>query len=182
MPPRLKGECYEAMERTSRVSFWFLVSRLRGLLTRTVQMSQTSFWFLVSSFFEEPYHGMLIPGLGSLAESNGNGYRDLSSNAEFPREEIYGLTSQIRRSAVSVASNIAEGQGRLSRREFRQFLEQARGSLLEMETQVVIAGNLGYLSRETVAELMNRSGEVSRLLHRLIQSLQPAELPSQSRN
>ena len=100
----------------------------------------------------------------------------------FPREEIYGLTSQIRRSAVSVASNIAEGQGRLSRREFRQFLEQARGSLLEMETQVVIAGNLGYLSRETVAELMNRSGEVSRLLHRLIQSLQPAELPSQSRN
>lgn len=100
----------------------------------------------------------------------------------FPREEIYGLTSQMRRSAVSVASNIAEGQGRLSRREFRQFLGQARGSLLEMETQIVIAGNLDYLSRETVAGLMNRSGEVSRLLHRLIQSMQPAEPPAQSGN
>jgi four helix bundle protein len=100
----------------------------------------------------------------------------------FPREEIYGLTSQIRRSAVSVASNIAEGQGRLSRREFRQFLGQARGSLLEMETQIVIAGNLDYLSREAVAGLMNRSGEISRLLHRLIQSMQPAEPSAQSRN
>jgi four helix bundle protein len=57
----------------------------------------------------------------------------------FPREEMFGLTSQLRRSAVSVASNIAEGQGRLSRGEFRQFLRQARGSLIEMETQLVIA-------------------------------------------
>jgi four helix bundle protein len=90
----------------------------------------------------------------------------------FPREETYGLTSQLRRAAVSVASNIAEGQGRLSRREFRQFLGQARGSLIEMETQVVIAGNLGYLAPETSKLLMDRSGEVSRLLHRLIESLQ----------
>lgn len=92
----------------------------------------------------------------------------------FPRRERYGLTSQLRRAAVSVASNIAEGQGRLSRREFRQFLGQARGSLIEMETQVVIAGNLGYLSTDAVHHIMETSGEVSRLLHGLIQSIQPA--------
>jgi len=94
------------------------------------------------------------------------------STHTFPREETYGLTSQLRRSAVSVASNIAEGQGRLSRKEFRHFLGQARGSLIEMETQVVIAGNLDYLAPETCKLLMGRSGEVSRLLHRLIESLQ----------
>lgn len=116
----------------------------------------------------------------------GHSYRDLivwqkaiglvteiyRSTHTFPREETYGLTSQLRRSAVSMASNIAEGQGRLSRKEFRQFLGQARGSLIEMETQVVIAENLGYLSPETSKLLMDRSGEVSRLLHRLIESLQ----------
>ncbi len=93
----------------------------------------------------------------------------------FPREEMFGLTSRLRRSAVSVASNIAEGQGRLSRGEFRQFLGQARGSLIEMETQLVIAENLGFLSPKMAAGLMDRSGEVSRLLHGLIKSLQPAE-------
>ncbi len=61
----------------------------------------------------------------------------------FPGEETFGLTRQLRRWAISVASNIAEGQGRLSRREFRQFLGHARGSLIEMETQIAIAGNLG---------------------------------------
>jgi four helix bundle protein len=91
----------------------------------------------------------------------------------FPKEEVWGLTSQMRRSAVSVASNIAEGQGRLSKRKFRHFLGQTRGSLIELETQVTIAGNLGYLTRETMSELMGRSGEVSRLLHGLIKSLQP---------
>ena len=90
----------------------------------------------------------------------------------FPRHETYGLTSQMRRSAVSVASNIAEGQGRLSRREFRHFLGLARGSLLEMETQVVIAENLGYLSKVEAQRLALASGEVSRLLHGLMQSLQ----------
>ena len=90
----------------------------------------------------------------------------------FPKHETYGLTSQLRRAAVSVASNIAEGQGRLSKREFRHFLGLARGSLLEMETQVVIAENLGYLSRVEAQPLSLASGEVSRLLHGLMQSLQ----------
>jgi len=118
----------------------------------------------------------------------GNSYRDLivwqkaiamvtdiyRTTQNFPRHETYGLTSQIRRSAVSVASNIAEGQGRLSRREFRHFLGMARGSLLEMETQVVITENLGYLSQAEVLQLGSASGEVSRLLHGLMQSLQEA--------
>jgi four helix bundle protein len=95
---------------------------------------------------------------------------------------MFGLTSQLRRSAVSVASNIAEGQGRLSRGEFRQFLGQARGSLIEMETQLVIAENLGFLSSKTVAGLIGRSGEVSRLLHGLMKSLQPAEATPRTRN
>jgi four helix bundle protein len=101
---------------------------------------------------------------------------------DFPREEMFGLTSQLRRSAVSAASNIAEGQGRMSKGEFRQFLGQARGSLIEMETQLVIAGNLGFLTPESVAGLMDRSGEVSRLLHGLIKSLQPAETTTGTRN
>ncbi len=100
----------------------------------------------------------------------------------FPREEMFGLTSQLRRSAVSVASNIAEGQGRLSRGEFRQFLGQARGSLIEMETQLLIAENLGFLSSKTVAGLMDCSGEISRLLHGLLKSLQPAETTPRTRN
>ena len=65
----------------------------------------------------------------------------------FPRREIYGLTNQVRRSAVSVASNIAEGKGRLSKREYVQFLSRARGSLCELETQLEIAVNLGYVAR-----------------------------------
>jgi four helix bundle protein len=68
-----------------------------------------------------------------------------------------------------VLSNIAEGQGRLTRREFRHFLGQARGSLLEMETQFLIAQKLGYVDQKALDQLMERSGEVSRMLHRLLQ-------------
>jgi len=63
----------------------------------------------------------------------------------FPREEIYGLTSQMRRSAVSIPNNIAEGKGRFSRKELLQFLFHARGSLLELRTQIKIARELGFL-------------------------------------
>lgn len=100
----------------------------------------------------------------------------------FPREETYGLTSQLRRSAVSVASNIAEGQGRISKAEFRPFLGMARGSLIEMETQIVIASNLGYISHDTMDRLASSSGEVSRLLHGLMQSLQPQLVPRKTGN
>ena len=71
---------------------------------------------------------------------------------EFPREEIYGLTSQVRRSALSYPSNIAEGAARSSTKEFIQFLYVALGSLSEVETQVMIAGKLGYLSADTLLE------------------------------
>ena len=66
----------------------------------------------------------------------------------FPREEISGLTSQIRRAAVSIPCNIAEGRGKSSKGEFQQFLHHSRGSLAAVETQIIIAQNLGYLSKE----------------------------------
>lgn len=87
----------------------------------------------------------------------------------FPKEELYGLTSQLRRAAVSVPSNIAEGQGRLTRGEFRQFLGQAKGSLSELETQLLIAHNLGYLQDSSV--LLAQKTEIARLLNGLLNSL-----------
>jgi four helix bundle protein len=87
----------------------------------------------------------------------------------FPKEELYGLTSQLRRCAVSVPSNIAEGQGRLTRGEFRQFLGHAKGSLAELETQLIIAEKLGYLKEPRA--LVNQLAEVARLLNGLLNSL-----------
>ena len=89
----------------------------------------------------------------------------------FPDSERFGLTAQLRRAAVSVPSNVAEGQGRISTGEFKQFLGHARGSLLEVETQIVIAGNLGYLTREQSGNLLKRTIEVGRILNGLIGSL-----------
>ena len=89
----------------------------------------------------------------------------------FPDDERYGLTAQLRRAAVSVASNIAEGQGRFSRGEFKQFLGHARGSLLEIETQMTIATNLGYLDSRQSEVVFELSSEVGRILNGLISSL-----------
>jgi four helix bundle protein len=96
-----------------------------------------------------------------------------STTAAFPRSENYGLTIQIRRAAVSVPSNIAEGQGRLTRGEFRQFLGTARGSLFELQTQIRIAESMGYLDKEISAALLRDSSEVGRVLNGLLASLQP---------
>ena len=89
----------------------------------------------------------------------------------FPKTEIYGLTSQLRRAAVSVPSNIAEGQGRTSTGEFKQFLGHARGSLLEIETQLQIALNLEYLKPEHYAVLHRECSEVGKVLNGLIAAL-----------
>ena len=89
----------------------------------------------------------------------------------FPKQEIYGLTSQIRRAAVSIPSNIAEGQGRISRGEFRQFLGHARGSTFELESQVLIARNLAYLNDKDTDFLLERIREVGRILNGLLTSL-----------
>ena len=90
---------------------------------------------------------------------------------DFPKAEIYGLTSQLRRAAVSVPSNIAEGQGRLTRGEFCHFLGQARGSLLEVETQLSIALDLRLLDDCEFRKLEGLSSEVQRLLNGLIESM-----------
>jgi len=92
--------------------------------------------------------------------------------ASFPREEIYGLTSQMRRAAVSVPSNIAEGQGRHGAAEFRHFLRQASGSLTELETQVMIAERLCYISPEAASEILRNAAEVGKILNGLLHSLQ----------
>ncbi|HZQ93535.1 MAG TPA: four helix bundle protein [Candidatus Sulfotelmatobacter sp.] len=90
----------------------------------------------------------------------------------FPREEVYGLTSQMRRCAVSVPSNIAEGKGRYSRKELLQFLFHARESLLELRTQITIARELGFLAEREGQALSDLTGEVGRLLNGLINRFQ----------
>ncbi len=82
----------------------------------------------------------------------------------FPREEIYGLTSQLRRAAVSIPSNLAEGHGRRSKPEFHLFIGHARGSLLEAETQLEIAFNLGYLDKAKFSAILKESSEIGRML------------------
>jgi four helix bundle protein len=89
----------------------------------------------------------------------------------FPKEEVYGLTQQLRKSSVSVPSNIAEGQGRKSTQDFLHFLSIARGSLNEAETQILIAERLRYLDESSKAELFSLSAEVGRLLNGLVKSL-----------
>jgi four helix bundle protein len=92
------------------------------------------------------------------------------ATANFPSEERFELTSQLRRAAVSIPSNIA-GQGRLSEKEFRHFLGQARGSLMEAETQIQIAQNLGYIEATQTSELLKACAEVGRILNGLMASI-----------
>ena len=92
------------------------------------------------------------------------------STASFPKPEQYGLTQQIRR-AVSVPSNIAEGKGHHSDKEFVRFLLHARGSLLELQTQLLIAEDLVYLSKENSRTLLDKTEVVGRALNGLINSM-----------
>jgi len=89
----------------------------------------------------------------------------------FPRREDYGLTSQVRRCAVSIPSNIAEGYGRHSRNEYIRFLQIALGSLYELQTQLEIAVNLEYLKKEDFDSLYESTREVERMLSVLIKRL-----------
>ena len=93
------------------------------------------------------------------------------ATATFPDHEKFGLAAQLNRAAVSVPSNIAEGQGRLTVGEFKQFLGHARGSLFEVETQVIIAGNLGLITEEKRQNLHELIDDGGRLLNGLIRSL-----------
>ncbi len=87
---------------------------------------------------------------------------------EFPRREMYGLTRQVREAAVSVASNIAEGKGRQTKRDYVQFLFRARGSLHETETQIEVGRNLKFLDDQSFAKTFALANEVGRVLNGLI--------------
>jgi four helix bundle protein len=114
-----------------------------------------------------------------------NSYRDLvawqkgidlcelvyRASAAFPNHEIYGLTSQIRRAAVSVPSNIAEGTGGITRGEYIQSVGYARGSLLEIETQLIVAQRLGYLDSKETDKLLEVASEIGRVANGLIRAL-----------
>ncbi len=89
----------------------------------------------------------------------------------FPKEELFGLSSQMRRAAVSIPSNIAEGQGQLTDKGFVLFLSRARGSLYELETQAELAESLGFLTQAALDELLTDCAEVGRMLHGLVNSM-----------
>jgi len=92
---------------------------------------------------------------------------------DFPKTEIYGLTSQIQRAAVSVSANIAEGYERNHRKEYIQFLMIAKGSLGEVEAYLMFARDLGYITSEKYSELEEQRQEASKILRGLIKSLAP---------
>ena len=96
----------------------------------------------------------------------------------FPKEELYGLTAQLRRSVVSVPSNVAEGHGRRGGREFAHHLSIAHGSLSEVETQVEIAYRLGYVSAEQRTRILEMSFETARIIGGLLKSLEKYAKPN----
>jgi four helix bundle protein len=90
---------------------------------------------------------------------------------DFPREELYGLSSQIRRASVSIPSNIAEGHGRLGTGEYRQFLGIARGSNFELQTQLEIARALGFGNSNLLDEAEGLSHEVGKMIHGILEGI-----------
>ncbi|UVK47634.1 four helix bundle protein [Mesorhizobium sp. AR07] len=115
-----------------------------------------------------------------------NSYRDLivwkaavelavdcySATKAFPSSEIYGMTSQIRRSSVSIAANIAEGHGRENTGSFIQFLRMAQGSLKELETHLILSGKVGLMIEAEVVRLLSQAEEIGKMLRSMIRSLQ----------
>jgi four helix bundle protein len=93
----------------------------------------------------------------------------------FPKIETYGLTSQLRRAAVSVPSNIAEGQARRTTGEFKHFLGNAKGSLAEVETQIQIARSLNYLEQDQTETLLKATAEIGRMLNGLLSALKSSD-------
>jgi four helix bundle protein len=115
-----------------------------------------------------------------------NSYRDLlvwkaaielavdcySATKSFPTNEAYGMTSQIRRAAASIAANIAEGYGREHRGSFIQFLRIAQGSLKELETHLILSGRVGLMPENDIGRLLGQSDDLGRMLRAMIRSLQ----------
>ena len=99
----------------------------------------------------------------------------------FPKEELYGLTSQLRRSAASIGANIAEGCGRRSDGEFTRFLQIARGSASELEYHLLLARDLHLLQEDGFRKLDGQVAEVQRMLTSLVQRVQPVKSPSSRR-
>ena len=93
------------------------------------------------------------------------------STSEFPVSEEFALKSQLRRASVSICANVAEGRGRYGEREFRQFLNVALGSATELECELLIAGDLGFLSVKSCESLIDRVSEIRRMLNALIKRL-----------
>ena len=102
-----------------------------------------------------------------------------SLTATFPKSETYGLTSQMRRCAVSIPSNIAEGAGRATRRDFANFVVIARGSNFELETQIILAERLGYLDQQSAEYVSSASADVGKLLRGLLAHLRQ-EVPTRN--
>jgi len=86
----------------------------------------------------------------------------------FPREETFALVQQMRRAAVSILCNIAEGRGRRTRPDYRHFVLMARGSAFELETQIIIASDIGYVAEATAEPLAQRTAEIARMLSGLV--------------
>lgn len=95
---------------------------------------------------------------------------------QFPKSEDFGLSSQLRRAAVSVPANIAEGRTRRHQKEFLQFLSIANGSLAELETHLQIAQRLKYINEKQLAEVMGRAGEIGKMLSGLRSSIESRKL------
>jgi len=128
----------------------------------------------------------LLPGRERKLETTINSYRDLlvwkaamelavacyAATKPFPQSEVYGMSSQIRRSATSIAANIAEGHGRENTGSFIQFLRVAQGSLKELETHLILTGRVGLMPDGTVADLLKNAEEIGRMLRSMIRSLE----------